>query len=399
MISLRAKKIYLTIGIGIAVCIGLVLAYFFTSDEYTENGHYNRGETEVIVTLPADAKFLLYRAENSLREAEELNGITGNAFWLPSGNYFVKVRLQNSDRYYPVPLTGYRCGPDEEGAFLVNVREQIGEHPPLLIHDLPAYIFVPSGTFLFGDRQLPTVPHYVWLSTYFIAPFEVTNDEFRKFLYDPQGYSSDEWWTESGREWKKNNRSQTSAKLTKKDSEYLRFGQPQQPVTWVNWFEANAFCTWMTARIGNGRWMFTLPNEAEWEKAARGPDNLDFSLSMTISDREMSLYNWKKNPDALQPVYDIPLTQQTYQPNRYGVFHTTGNVSEWTMSVDRPFNRKNPFQLDARNLNTTEGVRIVRGGSWYSASIANMLVSYRDAFPPQHSTQETGFRIVAKLLP
>lgn len=392
-------KIYLTIGFGIAVCIVLVTAYFLTSAEYIETGHFDRGETEVIVTLPADAKFLLYRAGSSLHEAKVINGITGNAFWLPAGNYFVKIQLQNSVRYFPVPLTGYRCGPDEDGAFLVNIREQKTEQPPLLNSGHPPFIFIPSGTFLFGDRQLPTVPHFVWLSGYFIAPFEVTNEEFRKFLYDRQGYSNDEWWTESGRKWKKNNGSQNSARLTKKDTEYLRFGQPQQPVTWVNWFEANAFCAWMTARIGNGRWMYTLPNEAEWEKAARGPDNLDFSLSMTISDREIALYNWKKNPDALQPVYDIPLTQQTYQPNRYGIFHTTGNVSEWTMSVDRPFNRKNPFQLDARNLNTTEGVRIVRGGSWYSASIANMLVSYRDAFPPQHSTQETGFRIVAKLLP
>lgn len=120
---------------------------------------------------------------------------------------------------------------------------------------------------------------------------------------------------------------------------------------------------------------------------------------MNISDDQMDLYNWKKNPAAAVPLSDIPSTMTGFTPNRYGLFHTTGNVSEWTLSVDRPFNRKNPFRPDARNLKTAEGVRIIRGGSWYSASIANMMVSYRDAFPPHHSTQETGFRIAAKLLP
>ncbi len=323
-------KIYLTIGLGIAVCIGLVTAFFFTSDDYIENGHFNRGETEVIVTLPADAKFLLYRAGNSLHEAEIMNGIAGNEFWLPAGNYFAKIQLQNSVRYFPIPLTGYRCGPDDEGAFVVNVREQKTEQPPFLLRELSPFIYIPSSSFLFGDRQLPTVPHYVWLSSYYIAPFEVTNDEFRRFLHDRRGYSHDEWWTESGREWKKNNRSQNSALLSSKDKEYLRFGLPLQPVTWVNWFEAVAFCKWITARIGNGHWMYTLPNEAEWEKAARGPDNLDFSLSMNISDREIPLFNWKKNPDAPVPVVDIQMTTQKFSPNRYGLYHTTGNVSEWT---------------------------------------------------------------------
>ncbi|MDZ7292941.1 MAG: formylglycine-generating enzyme family protein, partial [candidate division KSB1 bacterium] len=47
----------------------------------------------------------------------------------------------------------------------------------------------------------------------------------------------------------------------------------------------------------------------------------------------------------------------------------------------------------------TAGLRVARGGSWYSASIAILYIPYRDAFQPEHSTQDLGFRIVAKLLP
>jgi len=49
-----------------------------------------------------------------------------------------------------------------------------------------------------------------------------------------------------------------------------------------------AYCRWLTARIGSSFWIFALPNDAEWEKAARGPDEFDYGLGNTISDAEAS---------------------------------------------------------------------------------------------------------------
>jgi formylglycine-generating enzyme required for sulfatase activity len=167
----------------------------------------------------------------------------------------------------------------------------------------------------------------------------------------------------------------------------------------VNWFEANAYCAWMTGKFGGKDWQFALPNDAEWEKASRGPDNLDYALSMTVSDAEVKLYNWKKNPEAPETVVGVRATMGRYIPNRYGLYHMTGNVAEWTQSVDRPFNREHPYAEDERNHDETPGQRTVRGGSWYSASIAYLSTPYRDAFLPSHSTQDIGFRVVARLLP
>jgi formylglycine-generating enzyme required for sulfatase activity len=120
---------------------------------------------------------------------------------------------------------------------------------------------------------------------------------------------------------------------------------------------------------------------------------------MFISDNETPLYNWKKNPDAVITVVGIQDSYSAYQPNRFGLYHLTGNAVEWTQSTNRPYNRERPYVDDERNHDDTIGLRVARGGSWYSASIAILYIPYRDAFQPEHSTQDIGFRIVAKLLP
>jgi formylglycine-generating enzyme required for sulfatase activity len=182
-------------------------------------------------------------------------------------------------------------------------------------------------------------------------------------------------------------------------ADFKRFGQLDQPVTQVNWFEANAFCRWLTKKIG-GRWIYALPTEAEWEKSARGPDSFDYGLGMRISDAEVPLYNWKKNPSAASTVASLQETRSTYRPNRYGLYHMSGNVAEWTQSVFRAYNRQHPYiDDDDRNHDETVGERVVRGGSWYSASIAILYLSYRENFQPEVKAPYLGFRVVARLLP
>jgi formylglycine-generating enzyme required for sulfatase activity len=111
------------------------------------------------------------------------------------------------------------------------------------------------------------------------------------------------------------------------------------------------------------------------------------------------LYNWKKNPDAPITVVGIQETYLKYRPNRFGLYHLSGNVVEWTLSINRAYNREHPYVDDERNHDDAIGLRVGRGGSWYSASIALLYIPYRDAFQPEHSSQDIGFRIVAKPLP
>jgi formylglycine-generating enzyme required for sulfatase activity len=59
----------------------------------------------------------------------------------------------------------------------------------------------------------------------------------------------------------------------------------------------------------------------------------------------------------------VPATAE-FQPNRYGAYHLSGNVVEWTLTAARPYNRERPYaDDDGRNRDDLTEARVVRGGS------------------------------------
>lgn len=394
------KKLFFIGGALLVLAAGALAVTYFRSNERAEGLHYEREETELVIANDAGANLTLFKAGNRLQDAIPVSPKAEDRIWLPRGNYFLRAEQAGHSFFYPIPILAYRSGPDKDGTFGITIRLPRSDSSQSLLPGPPDYALVPSGSFLFGDHLRVQEPHYVWLGSFYINPFEVTNAQFREFLIDPRGYGDDTNWTEAGRKWKATNSSHATALLKPMDGDYQRFGQPDLPVVQVNWFEANAFCHWLTKSIGRGKWIFALPTEAEWEKAARGPDNFDYALGMNISDHEAGLYNWRKNPGADVTVVGLPVTKLKYTANRYGVYHMTGNVAEWTQSIYRPYNRQHPYvDDDDRNKDETEGERVLRGGSWYTASVAVLYIPYRENFQPEVSTPYLGFRVSAKLLP
>jgi len=154
-----------------------------------------------------------------------------------------------------------------------------------------------------------------------------------------------------------------------------RYKNPVQPVVGVNWYEALAYCHWLEEQLQvagctlqiwrNGRvetcnlqpatCNVRLPSEAEWEAAARG--------------KRGWLYPWGNRWDAARAntweghvLRPTPVGIYPGGETPEGIHEMAGNVGEWTRSLYQPY----PYQSnDGREDLSTEGYRVVRGGSWY----------------------------------
>ena len=102
---------------------------------------------------------------------------------------------------------------------------------------------IPEGLFHMGNdagRDDEKPAHRVWVDAFELAAFQTTNAEYARFLEDTR-HPSPPLWNDPN------------------------FANPQQPVVAVSWFEAVAYCDWLSRTLGK---KYRLPTEAEWERAA-----------------------------------------------------------------------------------------------------------------------------------
>lgn len=121
-----------------------------------------------------------------------------------------------------------------------------------------------------------------------------------------------------------------------------------------------------------------LPNEAQWEYAARAGTRTAYWWGDEPDGR---LVNWHKLRMGTSRVKD-------YSPNPWGLFDVHGNVWEWCADVWQPHRGASGGGLD-------EDARVVRGGSWvYNPGVAR--AAYRDGRPCWFTTQTRGFRFALR---
>ena len=88
--------------------------------------------------------------------------------------------------------------------------------------------------------------------------------------------------------------------------------KPEQPVSGVNWFDANTYCSWANKR---------LPTEAEWEKAAKGPKGFKYPWGDELDE---SKANYGRKQEFTANVDSYPEGK-----SGYGAYNMAGNVFEW----------------------------------------------------------------------
>lgn len=329
------------------------------------------------------------------------------------------------------PRFALRAGPD--GPFL---------DPPM--------IRVPEGAYTIGDgsgAHAAAVPeHSVHIAAFEIGRFPVTNREWSHFMA-AGGYDDDRWWdTDDMRAWRQGKLTAAGSRIwvrgwldkmradpsvletyvemglsaeqeamwrerLRMDEDELRahleskfperrytapyaasrsqHSAPTQPVSGISWYEARAYCHWLSAQSGR---RYRLPSEIEWEAAARGGDSRRFPWGqepLVTACNGSELHVRRTVPIGVLPAGRAPS----------GAEMMAGDVREWTGSLWGADEDSCEFGYPYRADDGRESVaapptvrRIVRGGGFVDA-LSDCAVYMRDGLPPDMRFHGFGMRL------
>ncbi|NNL05762.1 MAG: ergothioneine biosynthesis protein EgtB [Xanthomonadales bacterium] len=213
------------------------------------------------------------------------------------------------------------------------------------------------------DNETPR--HKAWLEDYRLASRPVSNAEFLEFI-DDGGYREPRWWLSDGWQTVQQEHWQAPLYWYRDDGRWLqhtllgpRAVDPNEPVTHVSYYEADAFAAWAGKR---------LPTEVEWERAAmeRGTDG-----AFADSGR----------------FHPKPARGE-------GLCQMMGDVWEWTASAYAPYPgfRAAEGAVGEYNGKFMVNQQVLRGGCCVTAA-GHARPSYRNFFYPHQRWMFSGIRL------
>lgn len=216
-------------------------------------------------------------------------------------------------------------------------------------------VLVPKGEFTMGSKEhKDEKPHNVVLEGYYIDKYEVSNANYKGFM-KATGHAAPAYWDDP------------------------RLNGSTQPVVGVNWYDANSYCEW------NGK---RLPTEAEWERAAKGPEGHGhYPWGHELDDTKA---NYGQNVGKTTPVDSYPAGV-----SGYGTYNMSGNVFEWVSDwYDPAYFESSPAlnpQGPAAGVNfANQGpVKVLKGGSWL-APASSLHSSHRFWNQPENNSYGVG---------
>jgi formylglycine-generating enzyme len=217
-------------------------------------------------------------------------------------------------------------------------------------------VMIPAGTFLMGsgmgqNNEKPV--RTVYLNEYWIDRYEVTMAHYYAFVA-ATGHREP----------------RLAGYLSIESVDMSSFLYPDRPVVGVSWLDAHAYCQWKGKR---------LPTEAEWEKAAKGPQPRKWPWGDEEDSARANLRGLDDTVHGTAPVDSYETGQ-----SGFGVYNLTGNVMEWASDwYDEQYYRVMPGENPSGPAIGDE--KVIRGGSWHDSlryahtfSRFKMLPEYRD---------------------
>ena len=240
--------------------------------------------------------------------------------------------------------------------------------------------------------------HKVNLPSFFMDKYEVTNAQYKKFtasthhpfplMWQQNGYNLTNQFLSSlplvYLQQVASDRFKLDMDVTKMSQKALlaevlktQTIRDKLPVTTVSWADADAYCRWAGKR---------LPAEAEWEKAARGPEDFEFPWGNDWNPKNINTMS--ENPDApFSPVGSYPGDKSPY-----GIYDMAANVSEWVADWYDAY----PGAPPSDNKYFGKIHRVTRGGITSSGHYDALSLMFRSArrshLPPDSKLIDLGFR-------
>lgn len=216
-------------------------------------------------------------------------------------------------------------------------------------------VLIPKGEFTMGSNEhADETKHQVVLDPYWIDKYETSNARYRQFM-KATSHAAPAYWDDP------------------------RLNKANQPVVGVSWTDANTFCKWEGKR---------LPTEAEWERAAKGPDGeRHYPWGHSIDSNKA---NYGQNVGRTAPVDSYP-----EGVSGYGVYNMAGNVFEWVDDWYDPTYYKGSIALNPKgadrgyNFANQGPVKVLRGGSWLAPE-TSLHTSHRFWNQPDNNSYGVG---------
>ncbi len=224
----------------------------------------------------------------------------------------------------------------------------------------------------------------VVVSEFEIGRYPVTNLQYQSFVSAADGFGTDSWWTRPGLQWRLSNSPAPA---------HDRESRSTCPQTGVTWYEAVAFCNWLSHRAGES---IRLPTEPEWEFAARGPEH--------------GVFPWGSAPDAskanvadtgLGRVAPVGCFDMAYRAKTARPAEMIGNVWEWCSTIMQSQDGRvfaYPYLRDEREEPNSDDrwLRVTRGG--YHGNIPIVArCAYRGRDLPSARLARQGFRVAREM--
>ena len=223
------------------------------------------------------------------------------------------------------------------------------------------------------------------LPEYKISKYLVTHAQFQAFVDAKDGYFNSEWWPPDG-----------LFILNKFGPSQWDNDSPfNLPQNFVSWYEAVAFSKWLSEKLNEN---IRLPNEVEWEKAARGNDGRIFPWGDEFNPELCNVHLTGLNrpsPVGCFALFDYPWNEKDCP------LDMCGNVWEWCISIleiegDSSTTYCYPYDPKDGREDITLGdeyLRVVRGGSFTNIPfLARTALRGRDR--PSLRVARQGIRLV-----